>query len=105
MQRTGRWTERTQQQKLFTPFDLTSFQRGDLEIEIEPRRLTEPTMLDRAAEAAAVEALETQWGREHAGLTPDEIASLAQGRSDGQDGLDALLGRALGGAPAFREAV
>jgi hypothetical protein len=105
IQRTGRWTDRTPQQATFAPFDLTSFQKGQLEITIDSRKLTEPTMLDKAAEATAVEALETQWGREHVGLTDEEIAQLESDRGNAQASLDTLLGRALGGAPAFSEAV
>jgi hypothetical protein len=101
----------TPAQQLFRPFSLESYDRGELEMDTLPRTIVEPTMTERAAQAAAVERLQTTWGMRHAGLSDGEIYGLdAKGEPieqetrpglveelrGGADSTAALLGRALG---------
>jgi hypothetical protein len=83
----GTWGPLNDQQKKFLPFNLDSYERGDLEIAIMPRPLLTSTKLERAQEnlavwtgvAAAVKAgvpLELVLVEE--GWTDEEIAKLQQ---------------------------
>jgi hypothetical protein len=51
---TGAWGPLNAQQQKFTPFNLESYQRGDLNIDIMPRPLLTPTKLEQAQEKQAL---------------------------------------------------
>lgn len=61
------------QQQTFLPFDITSFDKGDLDFSIQPRDLLRPATLDLANEAKIIESLRTPFGLQHVGLGPEEI--------------------------------
>jgi hypothetical protein len=70
----GLRSQLTEQQQLFLPFTLQSWDRGELsQLSISPRSLVESTMLEKAQEAAAVEILSDEWSLEHVGLSSAEI--------------------------------
>lgn len=50
----GAWGPLSRQQQKFTPFSLESYARGDLDTEIEPRSLLQPTKLEMAQEKQAM---------------------------------------------------
>lgn len=54
--------------QVFEPFDLSSFERGDLAFTIAPRPIVYPTEQERIDLIVAKESLTTQWGMEAAGL-------------------------------------
>lgn len=89
----GAWGPRatlTRQQQKFLPFDLTSYQRGQLDMALAPRLLVVPTKLEQAQERqafwqsinAAVQAgVPLEVALEAAGWTPVQIARLQDTRA------------------------
>lgn len=53
-ERSGGWGQSTAQQQKFAPFDLNSYERGDLDMAIAERPLLAPTGLERAMEDQTV---------------------------------------------------
>jgi hypothetical protein len=49
----GGWARRTTQQRYFAPFDLTSYEKGDLELTILPRPLLPETRQEKAQRSLA----------------------------------------------------
>jgi hypothetical protein len=83
----GVWGQLSNQQKKFIPFNLESYQRGDLEISIMPRPLLTSTKLERAQENLAlwqgVQAANTagvplELVLREEGWTDEELAELKQ---------------------------
>ncbi|MCA9861010.1 MAG: hypothetical protein KC438_14870, partial [Thermomicrobiales bacterium] len=69
--RTGDNGQRIQldrRRQVFAPFDLTSFERGDLAFTIEPRPIVFPTEQERIDIVLQKESLQTRWGLEQAGM-------------------------------------
>lgn len=86
----GAWGPLNRQQVKFTPFNLDSYERGDLDLEIMPRPLLTPTKLEQSQEkqmfwqgvSLAVQAgvpLEFVLKDEY---TDDELAELGQSKVD-----------------------
>lgn len=74
--RNGDWglsSQLTDQQRLFAPFRLESFDRGELGFGLVTPKLVQPTMAELAAEAKAVEGLGTAWGLGYVGLDDGQI--------------------------------
>lgn len=87
--RSGAWGPLSEQQKKFVPFDLTSYERGDLDMSIATRPLLIPTKLEMAMETQATWAgvktateagvpLELALKKE--GWTEDELTELEVAR-------------------------
>jgi hypothetical protein len=86
----GAWAQRTNQQQKFASFNLDSYEQGNLDMAIMPRPLLTPTRTEQAQEKqtiwVAVKAA-TDAGvplemavEDVAGLTPDQIQKLIQGK-------------------------
>ena len=72
----GEWGLRSQltgQQQLFLPFDLTSYQRNELDFSLTPRELIPKSTIELAQEAAAIESLTTPTGLRHVGFSDEQI--------------------------------
>lgn len=89
----GRWSERTRQREPFTAFDLTSYQRGDLDLSIMPRPLLPETPTERMTRERLALSLEGDRTGMTAGLfqpptmpssaTPEQVAQTAARIDDG----------------------
>lgn len=74
--RSGLWgptSQMTEGQKLFLPFDLNSYDRGEMRIEFLQRPLIPETATERIAEALMREQLKTPTGLSESGYSDDEI--------------------------------
>lgn len=74
--RSGAWGPRgqlTRGQAKFLPFDLASFDRGDLDWAITPRDLIPKSFQQKAMEAAAMELVKTPAGLLHLGYTLEQV--------------------------------
>jgi len=78
----GRSRPLNRRQMAFLPYDLESFDRGELDLAILPRPIVIPTETERLEVIAMKEALSSSYGLEEAGLNPDQIASIMQERRD-----------------------
>jgi hypothetical protein len=83
----GAWGTLTRQQKKFLPFDLTSYERGELDMEIMPRELLKPTRMEiglenesmwRGVSFAHQAGVPAEFVLREAGWTEDKIAMLTQ---------------------------
>lgn len=82
-------------QHVFSPFDLGSFDRGELSFTIQPRPIVYPTEQERIDLILQKESLTTRWGMEQAGIdetTADAIMAerldrFATGMATGSFGL------------------
>jgi hypothetical protein len=81
----GEWgNDLTPQQKCFLPFDLTSYNKGELDFTILPRQLTSPTQREEADEfgvrasavSAAGDVLPIEEKLKHLGYRADEIPAI-----------------------------
>jgi len=68
----------TDTQKLFQPFDVASYDRGELWMTLLPRPLFPLTTMDRISAAAAMEALRTKTAMMLAGLDEETIFALIE---------------------------
>jgi hypothetical protein len=66
-------TDATPQLDKFRPFDLRSFDDGEIDFGLTPRDLIPRTMMSLATEAAAVEALTSVWSYRHVGLDDADL--------------------------------
>lgn len=72
--RAGVFRTRTDQLAKFAPFDLASWDRGELAgLTIAARDLVPPTMAEKAQAAQLVETLQTSWGLRAAGLSDGDL--------------------------------
>lgn len=74
--RDGDWglrSQLTEQQQKFLPFDLTSYQRNELDFDLQPRELLPKTYSELAAEAIQLETIQTPEGLRHLGYSDAEI--------------------------------
>lgn len=69
----GVWPNPTGAQELFRPFNLDSYDAGDLEADTEDREVLPPTMGERALEAAQIESLTSAWALRFSGLDTEAI--------------------------------
>lgn len=69
----GLSSQLTNGQKLFEPFRLNSYEKGELAFSLKTPLLVRPTAAELAAEAKMIESLTTPWGLQHVGLSNDEI--------------------------------
>jgi hypothetical protein len=85
----GNWGPLNSQQQKFAPFNLDSYEAGDLEMAIMPRPLLNSTKLERAQEnlaiwtgvqAAANAGVPLEFVLEQEGWTPQELKKLAQAK-------------------------
>jgi hypothetical protein len=81
----GAWGRLNRQQQKFLPFDLGSYEQGDLDMAIMPRELLKPTRQEigmenesmwRAVRDAHMAGVPAGFVLKHAGWTDDEIAPL-----------------------------
>lgn len=96
----GDWGQLNRQQQKFLPFNLDSYERGDLDMAIMPRPLLTTTKLERAQESQAV-WLGVQAGAsagvplelilEQEGWTPEELQKLAQAKQKADQEAQAKL--------------
>lgn len=90
--RRGEWPQPTDQQKKFAPFDLTSYERGELDISILPRPLIAPNesdaiQIDKArAEAVNMKAehISTEQVLRELNYTKEEIAKIQREKESEQ---------------------
>jgi len=81
----------TDAQRLFLPFDLASYDRGELAVTFLPRPLFPDTPMERVQTAAGFESLKTPTAMRMAGLDEDTITALiAEQRESAQQSQDAL---------------
>jgi hypothetical protein len=77
MLRRGGWGRdgrtRTAAQDAFRPFDLGSYDRGELPVSFVTPKLISPLMSELAAEASAVERLTSIWSLRHVGLGDGDL--------------------------------
>jgi len=93
----GAWglpSQLTRQQQKFLPFDLRSYEQGDLDFGIQPRVLLKPTIGELADEATKLERLSTPMGLRHVGFSDDQIY-----------GFDPDTGESLAPDPEFRPGI
>lgn len=92
--RIGGWANPNSHQKKFAPFDLDSYERGDLEMAIDPRPLIPSTAFSRAQKDQAVwtgvkmavdAGVPLEVALENAGWTPEKLAKLAAAKQKEQD--------------------
>lgn len=110
------WRERTAQREKFGPFDLTSYRRGELDMEIMPRPLIPQT----AEEAVSMQGKRLDNARKAGGIFPDdkvlEVAGVgdegerrrmlaARTESEGRDGLTGIAAKIAAAAQNGGEAV
>lgn len=85
----GDWGPLNRQQQKFLPFNLDSYESGDLDMAIMPRPLLTPTKLERAMENQAVwtgvkfasdAGVPLELVLENEGWTPQELQKLAQAK-------------------------
>jgi hypothetical protein len=69
---TGQWGLTPAQQR-FTPFNLQSYQKTELDFGLVPRELVPKTVLELAQEAVVIESLTTPTGLRHIGKSGEEI--------------------------------
>ena len=93
----GAWTRRpdvngvmrsvklTRRQQVFLPFNLDTYHSGDMDFGISTRPLVLPTESERVELVALKESLQTQWGMEQAGLTPDEAKRVIREKQEAFD--------------------
>jgi hypothetical protein len=90
----GVWGPLNRQQKKFLPFNLGSYERGDLEMEVKPRPLIPSTESSRAQKDQAVwtgvkmavdAGVPLEVALENAGWTPEKLARLAAAKQKEQD--------------------
>lgn len=67
-----RSVELTRRQQAFLPFNLDTYHKGEMDFGISTRPLVIPTENERVELVALKESLQTAWGMEQAGMTPDE---------------------------------
>ncbi|MEJ7901242.1 MAG: hypothetical protein WKF63_05305 [Thermomicrobiales bacterium] len=84
----GRSRALNRRQMAFLPYDLESFDRGELDMAILPRPIVIPTETERLEIIAIKEALSSQWGMEEAGIEPDVAAAILAARRE----MDTLIG-------------
>lgn len=85
MRANGDWRDGglSRRQQVFSPFDLDSFDRGELSFTIQPRPIVYPSEQERIDLVVMKESLQTQWGMQQAGMdetTADEILAERQNR-------------------------
>lgn len=71
-----RRVEMTRRQKMFLPYSLDSYHRGEMDFGISSRPLVIPTESERIEIVALKESLETAWGLEEIGIEPSEAARI-----------------------------
>jgi len=84
----GRTRALNRRQMAFLPYDLFSYDRGELDLAIMPRPIVIPTETERLEIIAMKEALSSQWGLEEAGIEPDVATAILAERRE----RDTLIG-------------
>lgn len=88
---TGSWGPLNRQQQKFTPFNLDSYESGDLDMAIMPRPLLTPTKLEQAQEkmafwqgvgAGVTAGVPVETLLEDEGWDKDKLAALGQAKED-----------------------
>jgi hypothetical protein len=67
---------------VFMPFDLTSYEKGDLAFSVEPRPIVYPTEQERLDLILQKEGLSTSWGMQAAGIDESEADAMLAERRD-----------------------
>lgn len=67
--------------KAFAPFTLESYKRGEMDFTIADRDIVPPSQAERVDLALRMEALQTAWGLERAGLNRDDAARIIADRT------------------------
>lgn len=94
--RTKQWgASLTDTQKLFLPFDLTSYDRGQLDFTLQPRPLFGESSMERIQKAAAMESLKTPTAMRMAGLGEDDIKVLVSEQQQAAASAGDIFGRAF----------
>lgn len=90
----GQWGRSlTDTQRLFLPFDLDSYDSGDLSVTLLPRPLFPDTPMERISTAAAMESLRTPTAMRMAGLDEDTITALTAEQATAAAASQDALGR------------
>lgn len=99
--KSGAWGQTDRQRQKFSPFDLTSYQKGDLDMAIAPRPIMPSSQAERSAEEAAAAtavSLYVKSGmglsealRQVKGLGDDEIAEFQQRQKEAVKADQALM--------------
>lgn len=100
----GAWGLRSQlseQQQRFLPFDLSSYDDGDLSVTILPRPLFPDSQQDRIQTAMQIESLRTPTGMRLAGLDQDVIDALVVEQQNSSANSADVLGRAFSSGRGF----
>jgi hypothetical protein len=105
----GMQRDLTGAQRLFLPFSLESFHRGDLAWNLTPPELIPKTFGELCAEATALETVKTPAGLEHIGYSEEDVygeknvpkvkPGLLEQRQSGTGNVAALLQQAFNSAP------
>lgn len=75
----------------FRPFDLGSYGRGEMDCSLPDRPVLSPTEEEKLNNLILIESLTTDWARERAGMSPEDIAALNADAKKKQDALDATM--------------
>lgn len=106
--RAGGWAQQTRQQKKFAPYNLYSYERGDLEMSIMPRQLLTPTKLEIAQEkqamwlgvqAAVTAGAPLEMVLEDEGWSEEELAELVAIQTEKEAQRNQALAQAKANAP------
>ena len=85
----------TPRQAVFLPFDLESFDRGELDCTILPRPLVPLSEQERLELILLKESIRTPWGMGEAGMSEDDITAITGARRAEADERAALFGRGV----------
>ena len=84
--RDGKPVALTPRQIAFSRFDLNSYSRGEMDMNIAQRDLIEPTEAERIALTRQLEALQTPWGFGRHGVDEETARAIIDARAANQWG-------------------